>query len=209
MYACYGILGSLVNKTKTGKGSRVEVNMLESSIAFIPDAFANFTQLGIVGDPGTRVATSQSYALLCSDNKMVAVHLSSPDKFWKGLLSAIERLELADDERFRTRDARVVHYAVLKAELAKEFRKHTRAEWCQRLEAQDIPYAPIWTIPEVVTDPQVAHLRTFYQMQHEKQGTITGIQRPVLIDGQRGPNRSAAPVLGEHTAAILAEFNLG
>ena len=45
-------------------------------------------------------------------------------------------------------------------------------------------------------------------MQHEKQGAVTGIQRPVLIDGERGPNRLAAPMLGEHTAAIFAEFNL-
>src|SRR5262249_38335227 len=53
MYACYGILGALVNKAKTGKGARVCANMLESTIAFIPDAFANFTRLGIVSAPHT------------------------------------------------------------------------------------------------------------------------------------------------------------
>lgn len=45
MYACYGILGALVNKGRTGKGAKVETNMLKSSIAFIPDTFANFTRL--------------------------------------------------------------------------------------------------------------------------------------------------------------------
>ena len=209
MYACNGILGALVSKAKTGKGSRVEVNMLESSIAFIPDTFANFTQLGIVAEPYTRVATSQSYALLCADRRMIAVHLSSPDKFWRGLLSAIGRPELANDERFRTRDARVVHYEALKAELAKEFLELPRAEWCRRLESEDVPFAPIWNVPEVLADPQVTHLQTFYQMQHEKVGDITGIHRPILIDGERGPNRMAAPVLGEHTDAIFAEFKLG
>ncbi len=208
MYACNGILGALVNKAKTGRGSRVETNMLESSIAFIPDTFANFTQLGIVAEPYTRVATSQSYALLCADGRMIAVHLSSPDKFWNGLLSAMGRPELASDGQFRTRDARVVHYEALKVELAKEFLQRPRAEWCRRLEAEDVPYAPIWNVPEVLADPQVRHLQTFYQMQHEKQGAVTGIQRPVLIDGERGPNRLAAPMLGEHTAAIFAEFNL-
>jgi formyl-CoA transferase len=208
MYACYGILGALVNKAKTGKGARVCTNMLESTIAFIPDAFANFTRLGIVSTPQTRVATSQSYAFLCEDDRMIAVHLSSPDKFWKGLLAAIERPELADDERFRTRDARVTHYDALKAELARAFRARTRTEWCRRLEQQDVPHAPIWSMQEVIGDPQVRHLGTFYETQHEKEGRGVGIQRPVLIDGERGPNRLAAPKLGEHTAAIAREFNL-
>jgi formyl-CoA transferase len=208
MYACYGILGALVSKAKTGKGARVSTNMLESTIAFIPDAFANFTRLGIVGERHTRVATSQSYALMCADGRMVAVHLSSPDKFWKGLLAAIEQPDLSEDERFRTRDARVENYEALMAELGRAFRTRTRTEWCQRLEAQDVPHAPIWSVQEVIDDPQVRHLGTFYDMQHPKQGHMVGIQRPVLIDGERGPNGMAAPALGEHTAAITNEFNL-
>jgi crotonobetainyl-CoA:carnitine CoA-transferase CaiB-like acyl-CoA transferase len=208
MYACYGILGALVSRAKTGKGARVSTNMLESTIAFIPDAFANFTRLGIVSEPHTRVATSQSYAFLCADDRMIAVHLSSPDKFWKGLLAAIRRPDLAADDRFRTRDARVTNYHALKDELARAFRRQTRAEWCHSLEAHDVPHAPIWSVPEAIGDPQVHHLGTFYDMQHPKEGRVTGIQRPVTIDGERGPNRIAAPALGEHTAAITKEFNL-
>ena len=208
MYACYGILGALVNKAKTGNGARVSANMLELTIAFIPDAFANFTRLGIVSAPHTRVATSQSFAFLCADEHMIAVHLSSPDKFWKGLLAAIERPDLADDERFRTRDARVTHYDALKAELAGAFRAWPRIEWCRRLEEQDVPHAPIWSVQEVIDDPQVRHLGTFYDAEHEKEGRGVGIQRPVLIDGERGPNRSTAPSLGEHSAAIAREFDL-
>lgn len=140
---------------------------------------------------------------------MIAVHLSSPDKFWSGLLSAMGRLDLAHDERFRTRDARVVHYEALKAELAGEFLKLSRAQWCERLEAQEVPFAPIWSVSEVMADPQVMHLGTFYRMQHPTQGAVTGIHRPVKIDDERGPDRMAAPALGEHTQTIFAEFNLG
>lgn len=208
MYACYGILGALVSRAKTGKGARVSANMLESTIAFIPDAFANFTRLGIVSEPHTRVATSQSYAFLCADDRMIAVHLSSPDKFWKGLLAAIQRPDLAADDRFRTRDARVENYEALMGELARAFRRRSRDEWCRCLEARDVPHAPIWSVPEVIEDPQVRHLGTFYEMQHPKEGCVTGIRRPVTIDGERGPDKMAAPSLGEHSAAIAREFNL-
>jgi len=208
MYACYGVLGALVSRAKTGKGARVSTNMLESTIAFIPDAFATFTRLGIVSAPHTRVATSQSYAFVCADGRMVALHLSTPDKFWKGLLTVIERTDLAGDERFSTRDARVTHYDALKAELASAFRTQPRAEWCRRLDEHDVPHAPIWSVDEVVDDPQVRHLRTFYEMQHPTLGRVIGIQRAVLIDGERGPNRMAAPTLGEHTVTIAEEFDL-
>jgi crotonobetainyl-CoA:carnitine CoA-transferase CaiB-like acyl-CoA transferase len=208
MYACYGILGALVRRLKTGKAARVEVNMLEASIAFIPDAFSTFTMLGIAPGPQTRVATSQSYALTCSDGRLIAVHLSSPDKFWKGLTVAMQRPELEQDDRFKTRDLRVKNYDVLTRELAETFLQRPRDEWCRLLEKEDVPHAPIKSPSEVLEDPQVAEMKTFYQLDHPQLGKLTGIQRPVRIDGLRGPNAAPAPVLGEHTAAVRREFSL-
>ena len=110
MYAAYGILGALFEREKTGRGRRVEVNMLEAAVAFIPDSFVNYTRLQIDNHPRTRVATSQSYAFRCADDKLLALHLSSSQKFWENLLQAIERPDLKDDPRFGARDARVQNY---------------------------------------------------------------------------------------------------
>lgn len=206
MYACYGILGALLKKARTGKGSRVETNMLEATVAFIPDSFANYTMDKVVSHSRTRVASSQSYAFKCSDARLIAVHLSIPGKFWEGLLTAIERPELGVDERFASREKRVRNFEALTTELAGVFKTRTRAEWCQRLEAQDVPCAPIYSIPEVLDDPQIHYLGTFYRMHHAKLGDLTGVHRPVLIDGERGPEARAAPILGEHNATIRAEY---
>jgi crotonobetainyl-CoA:carnitine CoA-transferase CaiB-like acyl-CoA transferase len=206
MYACYGILGALLKKARTGKGSRVETNMLEASVAFIPDSFASYTLHNIVSHPRTRVASSQSYALMCADRSLIAVHLSIPDKFWEGLLTAIERPELAVDERFNSREKRVRNFEALTMELAGIFKTRTREEWYRRLEAQDVPCAPVYSIPEVFDDPQIQHLGTFYHMHHAKLGDLTGVHRPVLIDGERGPATLPAPTLGEHTETIRAEY---
>ena len=94
MFACYGVLGALYERERTGKGRRIEVNMLEAAISFIPDPFANHTQMGIHNDPLTRVASSHSFAFRCADGKLLAVHLSSQPKFWEGFLAAIERPDL-------------------------------------------------------------------------------------------------------------------
>lgn len=208
MYAAYGMLGALMQRHRTGKGARVEVNMLEASIAFSPEGFAQYTRLGAVPMPQTRVAISQSHAFPCADGGLVAVHLSSVEKFWQAFVAVIARPDLLEDGRFRTPELRTRHYAALNQEVARTFRTRTRAEWCERLAASDVPFAPVNTIPEVMQDPQVRQAGTFYETAHPEHGAMTAIHRPVTIDGRRGPTSRPAPVLGEHDAAIRAEFGL-
>ncbi|MSQ72792.1 MAG: CoA transferase [Betaproteobacteria bacterium] len=204
MNATYGILAALVRRGRTGKGGRVEVNMLEASIAFIPDLFANYMQSGSIPGPFSRVSTSQAYFFRCGDGKLLGVHLSSPTKFWDGLQVAMDSPELARDPRFATRMGRVENYVALRTALAAEFAKRERAYWIPRLEQHDVPHAPIHTIADVPNDPQVRHRGTFHDVQHPQMGTFTAIHNPVLIDGERQETRFAPPVLGEHTADILA-----
>jgi formyl-CoA transferase len=209
MYASYGILGALMRRHRTGKGARVEVNMLDASIAFSPEGFAQYTRLGVVPAPQTRVAISQSHAFPCADGRLVTVHLSSVEKFWQAFVAVIERPDLLGDGRFLSPELRTRHYAELNQEVARTFRTRSRAAWCERLTRSDVPFAPVNTIPEVMDDPQVRQAGTFYETGHPQHGRIVGIHRPVTIDGERGPTTRPAPVLGEHDAAIRAEFRLG
>jgi crotonobetainyl-CoA:carnitine CoA-transferase CaiB-like acyl-CoA transferase len=206
MFACYGILGALYERERTGRGRRVEVNMLEAAIAFIPDPFANHTQMGIRNDPLTRVASSHSFAFRCADGKLIAVHLSSQPKFWEGLLTALGRPELAQDPRFASRDARIRNFVELTRVLGEAFARKPRVEWMALLEANDVPFAPVHTIPEVIEDEQVRHLHTFRTLTHPTEGDVLTIRRPVRIDGGRDGSDLAAPTLGQHTDEVLTEL---
>ena len=205
MYACYGILGALYEREKSGRGRRVEVNMLEASIAFMPDPFVNYVRMDIDNDRLTRVASSHSFAFRCADGKLLAVHLSSQTKFWEALCGVLQRPDLIADERFRTRDLRVRHYRELCQVLADVVKTRPRGAWMTALEAADVPFAPVHAIPEVIDDPQVQHLQTFYESRHPTEGHSLDIHRPVLIDGAR-QELAPAPALGEHTATVLAEL---
>lgn len=209
MTACEGILGALFERERTGKGCRIEVNMVDATIAFMPDPFSNYYKTGEAQGLHTRSSVSQSYALRCSDGKLIAVHLSSPDKFWRGLLRAIERPELGADARFTERMDRAKHYQILRAELAQSFAQRPLAEWVARLSAEDVPFAPVYSIEEVEQDPQVRHLGTFYEIEHPTQGWQKNIRPPVRFNGERGLVHSAAPTLGEHAEAVLAELGIG
>jgi formyl-CoA transferase len=208
MYAAYGILGALHARARTGEGARVEINMLEASIAFSPEGFSQFTRLGVAPTPMSRVAISQSYAFRCADGRLLAVHLSSVEKFWLAFVNALELPSLLEDPRFQTPALRTQHYTDIAALVGLAFALRPYAEWEARLSAADVPFAPVKTVPEVMQDPQVRQLQPFYAVTHPEQGEQTAIHRPVKINGERGPIALAAPVLGEHSAAIRREFAL-
>ena len=206
MYACYGILGALYERERTGRGRRIEVNMLEAAISFIPDPFANHTQLGIHNDRLTRVASSHSFVFRCADGKLLAIHLSSQSKFWDGMLAAIGRTELANDNRFKTREVRIRNFVELTQVLAATFAAKPRAEWMALLELNDVPFAPVHDIPDVIDDPQIRHLETFRTLRHPTEGEIVSIRRPIRIDGGRDGSDLPAPTLGQHTGEVLLEL---
>lgn len=206
MFACYGILGALYERERTGRGRRVEVNMLEAAISFIPDPFANYTQNGIRNDPLTRVASSHSFAFRCADGKLLAIHLSSQPKFWEGLLTAIEQLDLGVDPRFSSRELRIKNFVALTRALGEVIAKKPRSEWMVLLEANDVPFAPVHKIEDVLADPQIKHLQAFRTLQHPTEGALTAIRRPVHIDGGRDGSDLPAPTFGEHTDEVLKEL---
>lgn len=198
MYAAYGILGALFERERTGKARRVEVNMLEAAMSFIPDTFTSFTRLGIEGGPLTRVANSQSYAFRCKDGLLLAIHLSSPDKFWKSLTNVIGRPDLVDDHRFSHREGRVRNYTVLQDELAAVFATQPRAYWEPRLQEADVPFASIQSVADVLGDPQVQYLATFEEVSHPIEGSVKLPRSPVRYDGVSESALRAPPTLGEH-----------
>jgi crotonobetainyl-CoA:carnitine CoA-transferase CaiB-like acyl-CoA transferase len=221
-YAAYGILGALVERERASsangrthdgsgaRGRRVEVSMFEAMTHFNLDAFTHLFSEGEVMGPYSRPSVSQSYVLRCADGKWIALHMSSPPKFWQGLAKAIEKPDLFDDARFATREARIANQEALIDVLGDFFARHERAEWCRRLQALDVPHAPMYDTDEVPHDPQAKHLQLFVDAQHpaEPGKRWTTVRSPVSFDGQRALEVKAPPLLGDHDAALRAGASL-
>ncbi len=201
-YAAYGIQGALHQRSRTGVGALVEVSMMEAMTHFNLDAFTHLFSIGQVMDPFSRARVSQSYVLECSDGKWVALHMSSPPKFWEGLAHAMERPDIFEDPRFATREARIDNQEAMIEVLSAIFKTRTRAEWCNRLVAQDVPHAPMYTTPEVPEDPQIQHLQMFVEAPSPQGGTFKTVRSPVSFDGQRSLDVTAPPLLGQHNAQL-------
>ena len=106
-FAAFGILGALNEREHSGRGRRVEVSMLEAMSYFNLDDFTHYFSEGEIMGPYSRPRVSQSYVFECKDGKWIALHLSSPQKFWDGLATAIGRPNLFEDPRFADRVARI------------------------------------------------------------------------------------------------------
>jgi crotonobetainyl-CoA:carnitine CoA-transferase CaiB-like acyl-CoA transferase len=209
-YAAYGILGALYERSRTAKGRRVEVSMLEAMTHFNLDAFTHLFSEGEVMGPYSRPSVSQSYVLRCADGKWIALHMSSPPKFWEGLAKAIDKPDLFEDARFATREARIQNQEVLIDVLGGHFARHERAEWCRRLQALDVPHAPMYDTDEVPDDPQAKHLQLFVDAPHpgEPGRRWTTVRSPVSFDGERALAVTAPPLLGDHDDALRAGRSL-
>ncbi|MDP4073311.1 CaiB/BaiF CoA-transferase family protein [Acidovorax sp. A1169] len=202
-YAAYGVLGAIVERGRTGVGRKVEVSMLEAMCHFNLDAFTHYFSEDEVMGPYSRPSVSQSYVLECADGLWIALHMSSPEKFWQGLANAIERPRLFDDLRFATREARIAHQEDLIDLLGGLFREQTRATWCARLETQDVPHAPMYDTREAMEDPQARHLQLEVSAPHPEGGQWRTIRSPVSFDGERALEVTAPPTLGADNAAIV------
>jgi crotonobetainyl-CoA:carnitine CoA-transferase CaiB-like acyl-CoA transferase len=206
-YAAYGILGALYEREKQAseRGRRVEVSMFEAMTHFNLDAFTHLFSEGEVMGPFSRPSVSQSYVLPCGDGKWIALHMSSPPKFWAGLAKAIERPTLFDDPLYADREARIRHQDKLIELLTGIFRTQPRAEWCRRLEALDVPHAPMYDTDEVPEDAQAKHLQLFVDAPHPGQpqgGRWRTVRSPLSFDGERALEVTAPPLLGDHNEAL-------
>jgi crotonobetainyl-CoA:carnitine CoA-transferase CaiB-like acyl-CoA transferase len=203
-YAAMGIMGALFDRSRTGEGALVEVSMLEAMCHFNLDAFTHYYSAGEVMGPYSRPSVSQSYVMKCGDGKWIALHMSSPEKFWQGLARAIQRENLFDDPRFCDRNARIENQEALIQVLSDIFATQDRPEWCRRLEAEDVPHAPMYDTSEALNDPQAQHLGILVEGRHEQMGAFQTVRTPLTFNGQREQSVVPPPVLGEHNAQIVA-----
>ena len=206
-YAALGILGALFERQSTGKGRRVDISMLEAMCHFNLDSYTHYFSVNEIMNPYSRPSVSQSYVFECKDGKWVALHMSSPVKFWENLTSAIERPDLVTDPRFAERPGRIAHQEDLIEIMTPIFKTRTRDEWCQRFSELDLPYSPAYDSNEALEDPQAQHLKIKVSTVHPEMGPFTTVRTPLSFDRQISEDLLAPPTLDEHGAELRKELD--
>jgi crotonobetainyl-CoA:carnitine CoA-transferase CaiB-like acyl-CoA transferase len=203
MYACYGILGALMHRMMTGQGQRVETSLLRASVSFISENAARYFETGVVPRRANRTRTAGVFAFVDREDLPFVIHLSSPEKFWRGLLEVVGKKEWAEDPRFGSRKDRIENHDLLSELLQEIFRSGKREEWLKKLKDKDVPCAPLNSLEEVFRDPQVREYGFPVELEHPQKGRLRLVGSGIELS--RTPPRidNPPPALGEHTSEIL------
>jgi len=201
-YAAYGALGALHERERTGKGRLVEVSMLEAMCHFNLDDFTHYFSADQVMGPYSRPNVSQSYVFQCADGGWIALHMSSPAKFWESLAEAVGRPDMLGLPQFADRNARIANYDAVVDYLAPIFATRPREEWRETLRAHEVPSSPVYSSREVLATDQVRHLGIEIGADGPA-GRFRTIRNPVSFDGGRADTVTAPPVLGADNETVL------
>src|ERR1044072_8484506 len=205
IFAAHGMMAALLARGKTGRGQFIDVSLLQVAIAFIESHVADYLNGGEAVSR-ENFPKGRIYSLLDCDGKPFMVHLSAHNQAWEGLLKAGELDHLIGDPRFASN----THRSALHNEIVKILRDQSRSKpreyGLPRLDANEIPNAPINTIAEVFDNPQIKHLGIPKQISHPKMGASNLVGSPINMSGTPPQFFRPAPLLGEQTEEVLARL---
>jgi crotonobetainyl-CoA:carnitine CoA-transferase CaiB-like acyl-CoA transferase len=203
--AAQAITAALLARERTGEGQHVKLAMLDAVIAFLwPEGMASHTFISSSAQPAR--ATSRDLIFETADGFITTGANSNAE--WQGLARALGRPEWIDDARFNTVVARIRNVGERLELTAEILRTRASAEWLSRLEAEDVPCAPVLSREEVLRDAQVAANELIVESEHPHAGAMRQPRPAARFEATPAGLHRPAPLLGEHTDEILRELGI-
>lgn len=206
VYAALGIVAALLRRSQTGQGEYIDVAMLDVQVGLLANQAMNFL-LGnrVPRRTGTAHPNIQPQrTFVCADGDIVIV--VGNDAQFAALCRLLGKPELAEDPRFVSNSQRVTHQATLDPILDAIFITQPRAHWLAALKSAGVPAGSINTVPEVFDDPQVAHRAMLRHLPHPASKSVPQVMNPLRFATADLRADRAPPLLGQHTAEVLAEL---
>jgi crotonobetainyl-CoA:carnitine CoA-transferase CaiB-like acyl-CoA transferase len=204
--ASQAITAALLHRATTGEAQHVQLSMLASALQFIwPDGMAGDALLG--DGVNTQPPLAKAYRMIDLKDGHIAVAALTQDQI-QGLMRAIGRPDLIEDERFSTLNALVAHLDELKAETEAAASEMTVAETMAAFEAEDVPCAPVLATRDVVDHPQVIAHEIFEEVDHPTMGRMRRPRPAPRFSRTPAAVSRHAPALGEDTAEVLSEVGI-
>ena len=203
IYASKGILAALYEREHTGKGRRIEISMFDTMLHLLTYIGTMWLTNGEVPKPpGSAHDYSVPWQAFATSDGYVVV-ATRQENFWKKLCAVLEHADLADDPLFADNATRVKNRKVVIPRLEAIFRTRTAADWLKRLRDAGVPAAPVNNVDAAFAEPPVAEREMIVEYDHPQVGKVRLPGNPIKMDGMGETISNPAPMLGEHTDAIL------
>src|SRR3954451_5409754 len=198
------VASALYAREKTGEGDHIHVAMLDAMISYLwPEGMMQYTVVGAEAasaDPNDR----PDLVFKTSDGYLTAGTIS--DSEWQGFCRASGDPELAQDPRFATPSARSVNATARINKMAEYIAQHSTAEWLERLDAADVPCAPILRRGEIIHNEQVVARGIIAEFDQPKVGLVRQPKPAARFEINQAAIGGPAPRVGEHSREVLREL---
>jgi len=205
--AAQAVTAALLARERTGAGQHVRLAMLDAVVAFLwPEGMAYHTLLRD-GDAPARPPARRELVFETQDGFMIVGTVARRE--WVAFCQAAGRPELADDPRFGSAAGLVKHAPARLELMAEILRTRTTDDWLARLDAAQVPCAPVLSLDEVPHHPQIVANELVQESEHPIAGRMRDARPAARFAGTPSGTPRPAPGLGEHADAILAEAGYG
>jgi crotonobetainyl-CoA:carnitine CoA-transferase CaiB-like acyl-CoA transferase len=203
MYASIAICAALAHRERSGKGQHLDLALLDSQIALLAYQNTNYFATGKppkrIGNLHPNIVPYQPFRT--ADGEVILA--CGNDNLYRKFCEAAGCTELARDPRFATNGKRVENRVELTRLLGEVFRKRSKREWLELLEAAGVPNGAINDVAQVFEEPQVKARGVRIDLEHAAAGTLPSVASPMHFSETPIEYRRGPPVLGEHTNEVL------
>ncbi|MGB6396411.1 MAG: CoA transferase [Bradyrhizobium sp.] len=204
VFTAQAVSSALYAREKTGQGDHIQVAMLDTMIAYLwPEGMMQYTVVGAEGttaDPNDR----PDLVFRTSDGFLTCGTIS--DSEWRGFCKATGDPELANDARFATPSARSVNATARIHKMQEYIVQHTTAEWLARLDAADVPCAPILRRGEIIHNEQVVARGIIAEFEQPGVGRVRQPKPAARFTVNEAAIGGPAPRVGQHSREVLRDL---
>ncbi len=201
--AAQAVTAALLLKERTGKGQHVRLSMLDAVVEFMwPEGMAYYTYLGEDVEDATP-PERRDLVFDTKDGYMIAGTVAHRE--WVAFCQAVEKPEWLEDPRFSSSAGLAKHADARIKLMASVLATATTAEWLERLDAAQVPCAPVLTRDQLSQHPQIIENKLIVESETPRTGRMQQARPAARFEGTPSGLHRPAPLLGEHTDEVLRE----
>lgn len=201
-----GVVAAYVHRLKTGEGQLVDTSLFEAGIQQTFWQSAIYFATGVPPGPsGSAHILSAPYQAFRAADGWLTIG-GANQASWERLARVLDAPQWIDDTRFRTNADRMKNLEALAALMSERLKTRRAREWIAALEAEGVPCGPINSIAEMAADAQTVSREMVIDLKHPRAGRTRALGLPIKLSATPGKVSRPAPLLGEHTREVLAEF---
>ncbi|PIW29883.1 MAG: CoA transferase [Rhodospirillales bacterium CG15_BIG_FIL_POST_REV_8_21_14_020_66_15] len=207
--AAMGVSAAYAHALKTGQGQVVDTSLFEAGIihTYWQSAIAFATGVSPAAMGSAHPLNAPYQAFETADGWITCG--AANQRTWERLLQALDNPQIADDPRFADNTGRMANRQALEDVLTPIFKAKTSAEWLATFDAVGLPAGPVFDITQMHADPQAVARDMIVEVPHKALGTAKALGMPVKFSGTPAKTDTGAPVYGQHTREVLAEYGYG